>query len=182
LWKHVLGRGPSLPGRYSGSTLLRPPPTPESGHRRLCVPAGSWCSGSPPVHPRIGSLRFLDESVDARRPLSPRKARLLRELVSSQPMLASPLLEGWPPSWRNEAGLGSLALRLTSSSHRASTAGSPPQPPDRLHGARAFTTASTFQLTRFARLRLTHQKVAKDAKEIFVAFVSFSTLRRLTRQ
>ncbi len=58
---------------------------------------------------------------------------------------------------RNEAESGSLTLRLTPSPHRASTAGSPRQPPARLHGQQAITMVSTFQLTRSARLSLAHR-------------------------
>jgi len=63
---------------------------------------------------------------------------------------------GRPRSKCNEAETGSLALRLTPSSHGASTAGSPRQPPDRLHGERASSMVSSFQLTRPARLGLAH--------------------------
>ena len=58
----------------------------------------------------------------------------------------------------NEAETGSMTLRLTSLSSRASTEGLLPQPPSRLHGARAFTMVKSFHLTRLARLRLTHQE------------------------
>ena len=58
---------------------------------------------------------------------------------------------------RHEAESGSLTLRLTPSPHGASTAGSPRHPPDRLHGERAITKVSTFQLTRSTRLNLAHR-------------------------
>jgi len=51
----------------------------------------------------------------------------------------------------------SLTLRLTPSFPRASTQRSPSAPPSQLHGSRAFAMVSTFQLTRFARLGLTHR-------------------------
>ena len=57
----------------------------------------------------------------------------------------------------NEAESGSLTLRLTPSPHRASTAGSPRQPPARLHGQQAITMVNTFQQTRSARLTLAHR-------------------------
>jgi len=65
---------------------------------------------------------------------------------------------------RNEAESGSLALRLTPSSHGASVAGSPRHPPDRLHGERAITMVSSFQLTRPARLCLAHQSSQRSAE------------------
>ncbi len=57
----------------------------------------------------------------------------------------------------NEAESGSLTLRLTPSPHRASTAGSPRQPPAWLHGQQAITMICTFQQTRSARLSLAHR-------------------------
>ncbi len=62
---------------------------------------------------------------------------------------------------RNEAESGSLALRLAPSSHGASATGSPRQAPDRLHGERAITKISSFQLTRPTRLCLAHQRLQK---------------------
>jgi hypothetical protein len=57
-----------------------------------------------------------------------------------------------------------FALRLTSSPSRAPTARLPAPPPSRLHGERAIAMGSSFQLTRSARLSLTHQKVTKLTK------------------
>src|SRR5262249_23946451 len=51
------------------------------------------------------------------------------------------------------------ALRLTSSLSRAPTARLPKPPPSRLHGERAIAMGSSFQLSRSARLSLTHHKV-----------------------
>jgi len=51
---------------------------------------------------------------------------------------------------------GSLAPRLTSSRSRAPTTRSPQSPPSRLHGERAISMVSTFQLTRSIELCLTH--------------------------
>ena len=59
---------------------------------------------------------------------------------------------------RHEAESGSLTLRLTPSPHRASTAGSPRQPPAWLHGQQAITMICTFQQTRSARLSLAHRR------------------------
>ena len=73
---------------------------------------------------------------------------------------------------RNEAESGSLALRLTPSSHGASAAGSPRHPPDRLHGERAITMISSFQLTRPARLCLAHQMSADEINEFIPLFES----------
>ncbi len=65
---------------------------------------------------------------------------------------------------RHEAETGSLALRLASLRSGASSGGLLRRPPGQLHGERTTSMISTFQLTRTIRLRLTHQKHAKDAK------------------
>ena len=58
----------------------------------------------------------------------------------------------------NEAESGSLALRLTPSPSEASSAGHSDDSLGQLHGERAITMVSTFQLTRPTRLSLTHQE------------------------
>ena len=61
----------------------------------------------------------------------------------------------------NEAGTGSLALRLTSAPSRASTGWLPITPPGRLHGERAIPMVSSFHLTRSIRLSLAHPNEPK---------------------
>jgi hypothetical protein len=95
-------------------------------------------------------------SLICRRPLSPltpgspsaARARCFTDGVRFRPF--------WKVDhyhWFNEAEMGSLTLRLTSSPSRASTARLPAPPPSRLHGERASAMGSTFQLTRSTRLR-----------------------------
>ena len=62
-------------------------------------------------------------SFSTRCPLTPRGARSLHTLVASRPVLASPLLAGWPLPLLNGAETGSLALRLMDSLPEASTVG-----------------------------------------------------------
>ena len=116
----------------------------------------------PPPHPD-GSPRFLGRSLDARRPLPPRGVRPLHMLAAWRPMsgftrsgrMATPRLRF------HEAGPGSLPLRLASSPSQASTAGLPRTPLSRLHGERAISMISTFQLTRSTRLILAHPTPTK---------------------
>src|SRR5205085_10918086 len=91
--------------------------------------------------------------------LSPRAAHPLRVLVASR-MVSGFLISGslTAADWCNEAEVGSLSLRLTSSPPRAPTARSPVPSPRGLHGERAIAMVSTFQLTRSARLCLAHRK------------------------
>jgi hypothetical protein len=119
-----------------------------------------------------GSLRFLDGSVDIRRPQPPRGV---------QPL---PLLVAWRSGVRlhpflkvghshllgfNEAESGSLALRLTSSLSQASAGRSPVTPLSRLHGERAIAMVSPFHLTRSSRLLLTHKNEANCETKILLA-------------
>lgn len=122
-----------------------------------------------PLGHRVGSPRFLDGSVGARRPQSPRRARPLHVLVAMRP------IAGFTHSGRMATLNGltrpnqvhAFALRLTPSPHMASTDGSPRQPHDRLHGERAITMVSTFQLTRPTRLRLAHQNPPECSMQHF---------------
>lgn len=59
---------------------------------------------------------------------------------------------------RNEAILGSLALRLTHSRVGASTDGLLHTPPELLFDERAIGKVTTFQVTRSARLVLAHRR------------------------
>ena len=107
-----------------------------------------------------------DRSVDARCPLSPRVAHPLQVLVASR------MVSGFAPSGRLTTTTGvtrpkrvhAFALRLTSSSSRTPYARSPARTPSRFHGERAIPMASTFQLTRSAKLCLANQKVTKLTK------------------
>jgi hypothetical protein len=145
------------------STGITPLPRYYFPLRLPARPSGGYSFPSPvdptsrSFHPD-GSPRFLGRSVDARRPLPPRGVRPLPVLVAWRPMsgftssgrLATPRL-GF-----HEAGPGSLTLRLASSPSQASTAGLPRTPLSRLHGERAISMVSTFQLTRSTRLILAH--------------------------
>jgi hypothetical protein len=113
----------------------------------------------PLVH-RAGSPRFLDGSVGARRPQSPRRARPLRVLVTSRSMAGFTLSGGMATlnGLTRPNQVHAFALRLTPLPHMASTDGSPRQPHDRLHGERAIAMVSTFQLTRSTRLCLAHRR------------------------
>ena len=62
----------------------------------------------------------------------------------------------------DEAEMGSLTLRQTSSPHRGSANQLPAAPPSRLHGERAIAMVSTFQLTRSTRLSLAHRNTRKE--------------------
>ena len=115
----------------------------------------------PPVTPDSPKPAWPDEvsqvpgwSVDARRPLSPRRARPMHALVASRSA------SGFTPFGRLAAltsvtrpkQVHACALRLTSPSHWASHDRSPRHTPARLHGERAITMISTFQLIRPTRL------------------------------
>jgi hypothetical protein len=63
---------------------------------------------------------------------------------------------------RNEAESGSLALRLTSSPSRASSARLPWRPPRRLHVELAIHMVDTSQSARSAKLCLAHQREQID--------------------
>jgi hypothetical protein len=99
-------------------------------------------------------------SVHARRPLPPRRARPLPMLVASRSA------SGFTTFGRLAAlafvtrpkRVHASALRLTWPSSRASHGGSPHRTPGRLHGARASTMTSTFQLAKPNKLDLTHRK------------------------
>ena len=94
-------------------------------------------------------------SFDARRPLPPRVAHPLHVLVTSRPVSGFIILGSLTTTdARHEAETGSLALWLTSSLSRSSTARLPTPPPSLLHGERAIAMVSTFQLTRSGRLSL----------------------------
>lgn len=99
-------------------------------------------------------------SVHARHPLPPRRARPLLTLVASRSA------SGFTTFGRLAAlafvtrpnRVHACALRLTWPSSRASHGGSPHRTPGRLHGARASTMTSTFQLAKPNKLDLTHRK------------------------
>ena len=66
--------------------------------------------------------------------------------------------------------MDSLALRLASSPSQAPTGRLPAPPLSQLHGERAISMVSTFQLTRSTRLTLTHPTEADAEQEVL--FVS----------
>ena len=106
----------------------------------------------------FGSLRFLDFSFLTRHLQPPRRAHRLHTNVPS-PMAAGFNQSGSiaTPTLRNEAESSSLALRLASSSNRASRWGSLLSVPTRLHVGHSVNTSTTFQANREVRLSLTHQ-------------------------
>jgi len=121
---------------------------------RLCLSGRRW--GHWPHS--VGSPRFLDRSVPARCPLSPRSVRRVLALVTSPPM-AGFISSGRLATliWCNEAELGSLPLRLAGSPSKASPAGFLRLTLGWLHVERAIVMVNTSQLTRSARLGLAHQ-------------------------
>ena len=71
-----------------------------------------------------------------------------------------------PRSGFHEAELDSLALRLTSWPSQAPTGRLPAPPLSQLHGERAISMVSTFQLTRSTRLTLTHPTEANFEAQV----------------
>ena len=152
LTQRVCVPAPSLHSRY---LLLR-----YCGPVRLPYGAASRVMHSPralaaSTRHSAGAPRFLDRSVPMRRPQPPRRARQLLAPITSPPVsgfitygrLAAPTLH-------NEAESGSLALRLTGSPREASPDGLLRPTLARLPVERAIDRASSFQLTRSARLIL----------------------------
>ena len=137
--------------------LRLPTGPPAVIYSRLALAADS----PDPTAARSGSLRFLIDLSTARRPQPPRGARPLHLLVASRYDAGFTSGRLATPNLRNEAETGSLALRLTSSPSGASAPRITPCTPGQLHGERAISMSSSFQLTRTIRLRLTHQKDAK---------------------
>ena len=106
-------------------------------------------------------------SVGARCPQSPREVVTLQLLVTSRHVLASPVSEGWPPrnSLTRPNRVHAYALRLTPLHQEASTSELLLPPLPQLHGERALTMVSTFQLTRSARLGLAHQRKQRSQRK-----------------
>jgi len=130
------------------------PATVMSSRRRLprtvkrCRPLG-WVSQVP---------RLI--CVDIRRPQPPRRARPLPLLVAWRSGIRLRLFRKVGHSRLlgfNEAESGSLALRLTSSHPRASTARLPVTPPGSFMVNEQFPWSVPFHLTRSARLGLAHR-------------------------
>ena len=92
--------------------------------------------------------------------------------MASRPVLASPLLEGWPPSTASRGRNRFTCVTADIFTSQGSEPESPRHSLGQLHGARAFTTISTFQLMRSTRLNLTHQKIAKAAKPAAPTFAN----------
>ena len=137
---------------------------------RLLIPQSRLRSCGPP--------RFLDRSIHARCPLSPRAARRLLVPVASSPVpgfiifgrLATAIL-------CNEVDSGSLLqLRLVCSPYKVSPAELLPPTLARLLVERAIDKISSFQNIRSARLILalrTTRKLRKYPDSSFVCFVPF---------
>ena len=124
-------QGPLLHGRYPASSLLQPPPTPNRGQRRLCIPATS-CHGPTPVGRTLGWVSQVPRSIcrhppSSTTPGSPAAARARCFAAGSRlrpfTKVGHSQLLGF-----NEAESGSLALRLTSLHSQASTGWSPITP------------------------------------------------------
>ena len=110
-------QAPSLHGRYPLPRYYEPVRLPHRAGLRLCVPAARW--GFTPTRAGLpGSLADLSTRAVPYNPGKPDECThplLLRRWQA----LAS--WADWPlPVWRNEADMGSLALRLTCSPHEAS--------------------------------------------------------------
>jgi len=108
-----------------------------------------------------GSLRFLvDLSAPAVLNHPGEPSRCMCSLLHGQ-FQASPVPEGWPlPSLGfDEAESGSLALRPTPSRSQAPAVRLPSSPLGLLHGERAITMISSFQLAR-STISLMHQNKA----------------------
>ena len=107
---------------------------------------------------RFGSLRFLDFSFLTRRLQSPRRVHRLLVNVSSSTITGFSQSGGIAtPIWCNEAESSSFALRLMSSSNRASLWGLLLSVPIRLHAGHSVVMLTTFQVNRKVRLILTHR-------------------------
>ena len=139
------------------STYLQSSPFAPQALPCFCTTMGTSDSRTRSCNP-FGSLRFLDFSVLTRCLQSPRGARRLHSNVSS-PTAAGFSNSGSiaTPTLRNEAESSSLALRLASSSNRASRWGLLLSVPIRLHVGHSVNTSTTFQANREVRLGLTHQ-------------------------
>ena len=77
--------------------------------------------------------------------------------------------------------MDSLSLRLTSSRSQAPTAWLPAPPLSQLHGERAISRVSSFQLTRSTRLTLTHPR-RTDEDIVEALCFSPSTLTRVRKR
>ena len=129
----------------------RPGPFP-----RLFLPSGRWRSD----RHLAGSPRFLDRSIHARCPLSPRKAQRLHLPITSSSVAGFITLwrTGHFHPWCNEAESGSLALRLACLPYEASPAGLLRPTFARLSIEWAIDRMNSFQFMRSARLVLALQR------------------------
>src|ERR1017187_4254369 len=89
-----------------GLSDSRPEPFP-----RLLIPSGRW--GSVALPRPAGSPRFLDCSIPARCPQSPRKVRRVLAHCFPADIRLHPIWRIGYLHWCHEAESGSLALRLT---------------------------------------------------------------------
>ena len=151
-----------LHGRYPLLSYYEPVRLPPGTGSRLLIPQSRLRS--------CGSPRFLDRSVHARCPLSPRAARRLLSPVASSPVpgfiifgrLATAIL-------CNEADSGLLLqLRLACSPCKASPAELLPPTLARLLVQRAIDKISSFQNIRSARLILALRRTRRSGDLIFL--------------
>lgn len=111
------------------------------------------------THCPSGSPRFLDRSLRARCPLSPREVRRLHPLVSSSSVAGFVIFGSLAtPTLCNEAASGSLSLRLTRSLPGAPPVGSLQPTSGSLPVVRAIDRATSFQIARSTRLSLAHRR------------------------
>ena len=137
-----------LHGRYPLLCYYEPVRLPPGTDSRLLIPQSRLRS--------CGSPRFLDRSVHARCPLSPRAARRLLSPVASSPVPGFIIFARLATaSLCNEADSGLLLqLRLACSPCKASPAELLPPTLARLLVERAIDKISSFQNIRSARLIL----------------------------
>jgi hypothetical protein len=134
---------------------LRLPTWPKAGYE---FPVSVGGGSSEPCTRHAGSLRFLvylSTPAVLNHPGGP--GRCTCSWLRGRCWLHHLRKDGHPQQF-NEAESGSLTLRLTPLRSEASDAGLPRRLLGQLHGARALTMVSTFQLTRQTRLSLTHRR------------------------
>ena len=125
-------------------------------HRMKDQPHAAFLRGS--MLPTATALRFLAFPAPARCLQSPRGACRLRSSVAAPPVAGCVLCGSLATRiLRNEAESSPIALRRAGSPRRASPWGWLLSAPVWLHVGHLFDMGITFQITRKARLGLTHQ-------------------------
>jgi hypothetical protein len=153
--KHTFSRAPSLHGHYPASPLLWAPPTPGRAMPVLCLPPVTLGPSPPPSR---ASQVPRQTCPHAPSPLTPESPVYTHARYSYTGNRLRPIREvgrfhlGVTRPKRVRLRYGSCVrrsgLRPWDYSH---------QPPDCLHGERASTMATTFQVARSVRLSLTHR-------------------------